>query len=123
MENLIIRDIKHEDYNGYFNLMAESSNNEYNFSEREFRYYLDQMKLNRLSKILVIYSIIENKIIGTGMIFKLNKINNYNICHIEDVIISHRYKDFDLDKVLINKLYEIGVNEFRCNKINVNVVK
>jgi hypothetical protein len=124
MENLIIRDIQYEDYyNGYFDLMVESSNDEYSLSDREFRYYLDQMKYNRLSKILVIYSIIENKIIGTGMIFKLNKINKCHICHIEDVIISDIYKDLELDKLLINKLTEIGINEFRCSKINVNVVE
>ena len=80
MENLIIRDIQYEDYyNGYFDLMIESSNDEYSLSDREFRYYLDQMKYNRLSKILVIYSIIENKIIGSGSIFKLNKINKFHI--------------------------------------------
>ena len=57
MENLIIRDIQYQDYNDYFNLMIESSKSEFILSDREFRYYLDQMKYNRLSKILVIYSI------------------------------------------------------------------
>ena len=121
MENLIIRDIQYEDYNDYFNLMVESYKSEFILSDREFKYYLDQMKYNRLSKILVIYSIIENKIIGSGSMFKLNKINKYHIGYIDDIIISNRYKDFNLDELLINKLSESGVNEFGCSKINVNV--
>ena len=120
MENLIIRDIQYQDYNDYFNLMVESSSkSEFILSDREFRYYLDQMKYNRLSKILVIYSITENKIIGSGSIFKLNKINKYHIGYIDDIIISDRYKDFNLNELLINKLSESGVNELGCTYINV----
>ena len=121
MEDYIIREIEYKDYNnGYLELMIEFTNYIHKVDERQFRYYLDQMKYNKLSKILVIYSKIENKIIGAGTIFKLNKIHNNPIGQIEDVIITEKYRKLGLGKLIIEKLTKIGLNEFRCYKIILN---
>jgi glucosamine-phosphate N-acetyltransferase len=118
MENLIIRDIEYQDYhNGYLNLMFEFTNYEYKIDEIEFKYYLDQMKFNGLSKILVIYSNTEKKIIGAGTIFKLSKLHNNAVGQIEDVIISEKYRGLGLGKLMIDKLNQIGLDEFKCYKI------
>jgi glucosamine-phosphate N-acetyltransferase len=121
MNQLIIREIEYNDYNnGYLDLMFEFTNYEYKVTERQFKYYLDQMKYNKLSKILVIYSNIENKIIGAGTIFKLNKMHNNPIGQIEDVIISEKYRGYGLGKLIIEKLIKIGLDEFKCYKIILN---
>lgn len=118
MENLIIRDIEYQDYhNGYLNLMFEFTNYEYKIDEIQFKYYLDQMKCNGLSKILVIYSNTEKKIIGAGTIFKLSKLHNNPVGQIEDVIISEKYRGLGLGKLMIDKLNQIGLDEFKCYKI------
>ena len=121
MDNLIIREIEYEDYhNGYLELMFEFTNYCYNPGETEFKYYLDQMKHNTFSKILIIYSKIENKIIGAGTIFKLNKIHNNPVGQIEDVVINQKYRGLGLGKLIIENLTKIGLDEFKCYKIILN---
>ena len=121
MKDLIIREIEYQDYNnGYLDLMFEFTNYEHKINESEYNFYLEQMKYNRLSKILIILSTIDNKIIGAGTIFKLNKIHNNPVGQIEDVIISQKYRGLGLGKLIIEKLVKVGLEEFKCYKIILN---
>ncbi len=121
LNNLIIREIEYKDYNnGYLDLMFEFTNYQYKVSERQFKYHLDKIKYNELSKILVVYSNIDNKIIGAGTIFKLNKMHNNPIGQIEDIVITEKYRGLGLGKIIIDKLCKIGLEEFKCYKIILN---
>ena len=78
--NLIIREIQNEDYNrGYLDLMYEFTNYKKNLSEEEFSSYIDNMYKNNTAKILVIIDSKDNKIIGAGTIFKIDKLHNNSI--------------------------------------------
>ena len=121
MKDLIIREIENQDYNnGYLDLMFEFTNYDHKINESEFNFNLEQMKYNKLSKILIISSTIYNKIIGAGTIFKLNKIHNNPVGQIEDVIISQKYRGLGLGKLIIEKLVKVGIEEFKCYKIILN---
>ena len=119
MENLVIREIEKDDYNkGYLDLMYEFTNFKYNLTENDFSDYIDNNKYN--NKILVIMSKIENKIIGAGSIFKIEKLHNNPIGQIEDVIINSKYRGFGIGKIIIKKLIDIGINELKCYKVILN---
>jgi glucosamine-phosphate N-acetyltransferase len=119
MDDYIIRDINNIDfYNGYLELMYEFTNYKYDLSYKNFIEYLDKMK--DFNKIFIIYSNIENKIIGTGSIFKIIKLHNNPIGQIEDVIINNKYRSLGLGKIIVNKLIQFGLNEFKCYKIILN---
>ena len=123
MDNYIIREIENEDfYNGYLELLYEFNNFEYKINESEFINYLEQNKLNNNCKIYVIQlkdknNNNNNKIIGAGTIFKLKKLHNNSVGLIEDVIINNNYRGSGLGKILIDKLKQIGLVEFRCYKV------
>ena len=80
----------------------------------------DFAQLTPLYKILVIYSQITNMIIGSGTIFKIEKIHNNPVGQIEDIIINNEYRGYGLGKELIKNLVNIGLNEFKCYKIILN---
>lgn len=121
MDNLIIREIEYQDYhNGYLNLMFEFTNYNYEINEEQFKNYLYNAKINNINKILIIYSNTEKKIIGSGTIFKIDKLHNNSIGQIEDVIISNKYRGLGLGKFIIEKLIKIGLDEFKCYKIILN---
>lgn len=118
MDNYIIREIENQDfYNGYLELLYEFNNFEYKINEAEFINYLDQNKLNNNCKIYIIQLKDNKKIIGAGTIFKLEKLHNNRVGLIEDVIINNNYRGSGLGKLLIDKLTNIGLVEFRCYKV------
>ena len=121
MDNYIIREIENQDfYNGYLELLYEFNNFEYKINEAEFINYLDQNKLNNNCKIYVIQlkdNNNNNKIIGAGTIFKLEKLHNNRVGLIEDVIINNNYGGSGLGKILIDKLKYVGLSEFGCYKV------
>jgi glucosamine-phosphate N-acetyltransferase len=117
-ENIFFRKLIKEDYLDYMNLMFEFTNYKYDLSKEDFDKHIDEINNNSLRKIIVI--IYNNKLIGSGTIFKLTKIHNNPIGQIEDVIITTEYRNKGLGKIIIEKLVDIGLNEFKCYKIILN---
>ena len=120
MNDIIIRCIENNDYIDYLNLMREFHNYNYEISYDIFCQQLKILIDNNFCNIFVIYSNIESKIIGAGSIFKLIKLHNNSIGQIEDVIITEKYRGFGYGKLLIEKLCDIGLNDFKCYKIILN---
>lgn len=117
--NIIMRNIEYNDYDkGYMDLMYQFSNYSYPITKDQFKKYLDSQK----NKIIVLYSNSDNKIIGAGSIFKLEKIHNNPVGFIEDVIISKEYRGNKYGKLLIKKLIDIGKNEYKCYKVVLNCI-
>lgn len=117
--SIIMRSIEYDDYDkGYMDLMYQFSNYSYPITKDQFKNYLDTQK----NKIIVLYSYSDNKIIGSGSIFKLDKIHNNPVGFIEDVIISKEYRGNNYGKLLIKKLIDIGKNEFKCYKVVLNCI-
>ena len=117
--NIILREINYEDYNkGYFELMYEFTSYYINISIYEFKQYIDE-NYDKI-RIIIIYDNEKNIIIGSGSIFKLQKLHNNPISQIEDIIIKKEYQNNGLGKLLIKKLINIGINEFKCYKIILN---
>lgn len=117
---IIIRNIEYDDYDkGYIDLMFEFTNYYHKISKEDFKKYLD----NKNIKIIVIYSQYENRIIGSGTIFKLEKLHNNPIGLIEDVIITKNYRGLNYGKLLIQKLIDIGKKEFKCYKVILNCLE
>ena len=118
-KDLTIRDIEYDDYDkGYMELMYDFTNYKYEISRENFINYININ--NKNNKILVIYSQITNMIIGSGTIFKIEKLHNNPIGQIEDIIINNEYRGYGLGKELIKNLVDIGLNEFKCYKIILN---
>ncbi len=116
-DSFVIRPIDYNDYTtGYIQLMYEFTNYKIDIDEKTFQSYIK----NNNIKIIVIYSNIEKKIVGAGTIFKIEKLHNNPIGQIEDVIITEKYRGTGLGKIIVNKLIEIGKNDFKCYKITLN---
>lgn len=121
INNFIFRNIEYDDFDkGYMDLMYEFTNYNYPITKEEFVNFIDTHKNY---KIIVIYSEIEKKIIGAGTIIIVRKIHNNPIGQIEDVIISEKYRKNRLGKQIIEKLIDIGKNEFKCYKIILNCLE
>lgn len=121
MNNFILRNIEYDDFNkGYMDLMYEFTNYNYPITKEEFVNFIDRYDNYR---IVVIYSEIEKRIIGAGTIIIVRKIHNNPIGQIEDVIISEKYRKNGLGKQIIEKLIDIGKNEFKCYKIILNCLE
>ncbi len=119
-----IREIENDDYNiGYMELMFEFTNYKYNIDYNDFCRYIKKSKENKINKILVIYSKNEDKIIGAGTIFRIEKIHNNPIGQIEDVIITEKHRGKNYGKLIINKLIETGKEEMKCYKIILNCLE
>ena len=118
MDNFHIKEItcNYDNYRHYLDLMYEFSNFKKDVSYDYFKTYIENRDKIR---ILVIYND-ENKLIGAGTIFKLEKIHNNPIGQIEDVIISEKYRGYGLGKLIIKKLVVVGLNEFKCYKVILN---
>ena len=118
---LEIREIKKEDYyNSYMELMFEFTNYKHNLEYNDFCKYIDKIQSNNTNKIIIVYSKIENKIIGSGTIFIIEKLHNNPIGQIEDVIITENYRKKGLGKVIIDRLIDIAINEMNCYKVILN---
>lgn len=121
MNNFILRNIEYDDFDkGYMDLMYEFTNYNYPIIRDEFINFIDTRDNYR---IVVIYSEIEKRIIGAGTIIIVRKIHNNPIGQIEDVIISEKYRKNGLGKQIIEKLIDIGKNEFKCYKIILNCLE
>ena len=121
INNFIFRNIEYDDFDkGYMDLMYEFTNYNYPITKEEFVNFIDTHKNY---KIIVIYSEIEKRIIGAGTIIIVRKIHNNPIGQIEDVIISEKYRKNRLGKQIIEKLIDIGKNEFKCYKIILNCLE
>lgn len=121
MNNFVLRNIEYDDFDkGYMDLMYEFTNYNYPIIRDEFINFIDTRDNYR---IVVIYSEIEKRIIGAGTIIIVRKIHNNPIGQIEDVIISEKYRKNGLGKQIIEKLIDIGKNEFKCYKIILNCLE
>ncbi len=117
MNNYIVRKIETDDYDkGYMELMYEFTNYKHDISKEFFSKYINTQNC----QIIVVYSEIDKKIIGSGTIFKIEKIHNNPIGQIEDVIITQTCRNYGFGKKIINELINIGKNEFKCYKIILN---
>ena len=116
-EEYIVKDIEVNDYyDGYLELMYEFTNYKKNVDIDFFTNYIK----NRNNVRIIVLKTGNNKIIGAGTIFNIEKLHNNSIGQIEDVIITEKYRNNGLGKIIINKLIEIGKNEFNCYKIILN---
>lgn len=112
----IIKDIEINDYyDGYIELMYEFTNYKKDINIDFFANYIKNK-----DKVRIIVIKINNKIIGAGSIFNIEKLHNNSIGLIEDVIITEKFRNKGLGKIILNKLIEIGKNEFKCYKIILN---
>jgi len=118
MINLSIGDINSEDYQGYLDLMYEFSNFKKDINYEDLKNYITKNYNN--IRIITIKNDDENKIVGAGTIFKLEKLHNNPIGQIEDVIITEKYRKLGLGKSIIKELFKIGMDEFKCYKIVLN---
>jgi len=114
---MIIRNIEQNDYDkGYMNLMKQFTNFDYNISKEQFTDYL-----HRNHKHIRIIVIEDNGIIiGAGSIFKLEKLHNNPVGQIEDIIIDKRQRGKGYGKAIVERLVDIGKNEFKAYKIILN---
>jgi glucosamine-phosphate N-acetyltransferase len=116
-EEYIVKDIEVNDYyDGYLELMYEFTNYNKNIDIDFFTNYIK----NRNNVRIIVLKTRNNKIIGAGTIFNIEKLHNNSVGQIEDVIITEKYRNNGLGKIIINKLIEIGKNEFNCYKIILN---
>lgn len=122
-DNIVIRNIEPYDYFEYLSLMKEFHNYSYVISFDDFHRQLQTFIDNKFCNILVVFSIKENKLIGTGSIFNLIKLHNNSVGQIEDVIITQNFRGLGYGKLLIDKLTEIGLNNFKCYKIILNCLE
>jgi glucosamine-phosphate N-acetyltransferase len=122
-DNIVIRNIEPTDCSEYLSLMKEFHNYSYNISFDDFNQQLQIFKDTKFCNILVLFSIKENKLIGAGSIFNLIKLHNNSVGQIEDVIITKNYRGLGYGKLLIDKLTEVGLNNFKCYKIILNCLE
>ena len=115
---ITFRNLIKEDYNEYMDIMYEFTNYKYDLSKENFEKQIDNINNNNLQQIIVI--IYNNKLIGAGTIFKLTKIHNNPVGQIEDVIIKNEYRGKGFGKLIIEKLIDIGINNFGCYKVILN---
>jgi len=117
-KNYYIRELNKEDYSDYLDIMFEFTNYKHNLSKEDFDKNIDDMDNNNFKKILVI--IYNGQLIGAGTIFRLTKIHNNPVGQIEDVIIKDEYRSNGFGKIIIEKLTDIGLNDFGCYKVILN---
>lgn len=119
--DIFLREITFSDYEEYLKLMLEFTNYLYYITQEQFQLTLDKMKQNQINKIIVLIK--NNILIGAGTIFRIEKLHNNPIGQIEDVIINEKYRGNGYGNILIKKLVDIGLNEFKCYKIILNCLE
>ena len=114
--DISIREIQEDDYDrGYVKLMYEFTNYNYPITKKKFVDYLQDMKSR--NTICVVHSKKDNRIIGAGTIFKLNKLHNNPVGQIEDFIITENYRHTGLGSKLLSHLTRIGIEQYKCYKV------
>lgn len=109
-----INKIKVDDLEEYMILMFEFSNFKKDVTHEYFKEYIKN------PNIIILVARHENKIVGAGTIFKLEKLHNKPVGQIEDVIITEKYRGYGLGKKIINDLVDIGMNDFNSYKVILN---
>jgi glucosamine-phosphate N-acetyltransferase len=105
-----------DNFKQYLELMYEFTNYKKDVTIEDFKNYVNQKTKVRI----VILKNKEDTIIGAGTIFNIEKLHNNSVGQIEDVIITEKYRNMGLGKIIINKLIEIGKTNFKCYKIILN---
>lgn len=112
---LILRELEPLDfYKGYIELMYEFTNFKYDVSQEDFNSYITDCKDNR--KIYVVYSKQDTRIVGAGAIFCLKKLHNNPVGQIEDFIVSKKYRNQGVGRMILKKLIQVSQEEFGCYK-------
>jgi len=115
---MIIRNIQYDDYDkGYMDLLKQFTNYDYYIDEEFFKKYIS---INKHIRIIVIEE--NNRIIGAGTIFKLEKLHNNPVGQIEDVIIDKNERNKGYGIAIIKKLIDIAKNEYNAYKVILNCV-
>ena len=114
MDKNNLQEIKTHHFKSYMELMFTFSNFNKETSQEEFNEYIT----NKDIKIIVFVD--DNKLIGVGSLFKLNKIHNNPVGQIEDVIIDEKYRKKGIGKMIIEKLKDLALNEYKCYKVVLN---
>jgi glucosamine-phosphate N-acetyltransferase len=115
-DKFIYRDLELDDFHGYMSLLYQLTNYKHEIDKHAFADNFDKNILNR--KIYIICD--NNEIIGGGSIYKLAKLHNNPVGHIEDIIIDDKYRGQHLGKKLIEKLVHFGLTQWKCYKITLN---
>jgi len=107
----MLRQLKLTDYNDFFNLISEFRNT--NFSLSDYTSFLNEKK----NLEIWVYEY-DGLICGTATLFIEQKFihNMGKVGHIEDVIISDKYRGYGFGKNLIKFLIERGKN-LECYKL------
>lgn len=117
MNNYIVNELVASDYDkGYLELMQEFSNYKKDVSRTVFEQYL----ANQTDRRIMVIRNTEEKIIGAGTIFKIEKLHNNGIGQIEDVMIAEQYRGKGLGKLIVRHLTQIGLDDFLCYKVILN---
>jgi glucosamine-phosphate N-acetyltransferase len=117
MEDCRVSELVPSDYDsGYLELMQDFSNYKKDVSSEVFEQYVSNCRDRR---IIVIRNT-EQKIIGAGTIFKIEKLHNNAIGQIEDVMIAEQYRGKGLGKLIVRHLTQIGLDDFLCYKVTLN---
>jgi len=115
---MVIRFLQYDDYfKGYMELMYQLSHYEHNITPDQFKMYLDNNK--NIIKVLEH----DNKIIGAGSLFVMDKLHCNPYAQIEDVVIDKNYRRQGLGKKIIQDLVETGRPYYKIvlNCIDENV--
>lgn len=116
---MLFREIIPEDYyNGYTDLMFEFSKYDKKVSFEEFTEYISRRDLVR-----IFVAIKDNRIVGAGTIFKLDKLHYNPVGQIEDVIITERHRGTGIGKQIIDRLVDLGLTKFHCYKVILNCLE
>jgi len=113
-----LKELELNDYHcGYMDIINKLTNIGNEITFQKFSTYFNIYKKEN-SKIYVLKSINENKIIGTGKILIEQKLHNNfsNMGHIEDVVVDENYRKLGIGKYIIEKLTKYGF-ENNCYKI------
>jgi len=104
---------------GYLELMQEFSNYKKDVSREAFEQYV----ANSVDRRIMVLRNTDQKIIGAGTIFKIEKLHNNAIGQIEDVMISEQYRGKGLGKLIVRHLTHIGLDDFLCYKVILNCLE
>ena len=121
MENdYILCELGPDDYDsGYLELMQDFSNYKKDVSREAFEKYV----ANCSDRRIMVLRNTEQKIIGAGTIFKIEKLHNNAIGQIEDVMIDEQYRGKGLGKFIVECLTHIGLDDFQCYKVTLNCLE
>ena len=117
MEHFRVSELVSCDYDsGYLELMQDFSNYTKEVSRESFEQYL----ANSVDRRIMVLRNTDQKIIGAGTIFKIEKLHNNAIGQIEDVMVAEQYRGKGMGKLIVRHLTQIGLDDFLCYKVTLN---